>query len=453
MILGNGNGTFLAPKTSTAYYFPLSVAAADLNHDGNLDVTIATWHLASLLGKGDGTFVLATESPSISASTHVNSGDVNGDDIPDVVVLSRFTDTAAVHLGNGDGTFAPPVTYATGAWPEWTVVRDFDGDTFADVAIGNGNSGTISVFLSNGDGTLKPKVDYPASGLWGVETGDFDNDGVLDLAYPSPSAKAIGVYFGNGDGTFGPPKQFNFDAFSQPTGLVVQDFNCDGIDDLAASATQIIVILSNGDGTFRKPLFQKNVKPIYLQASDLNNDGCGDLILDDYQQPGRFHIYLGLGNGTFGRSGSYKLGMPLDIADFNNDSKLDLVLFAGGLRIALGDGTGGFKFTTTAYMYSGWPGAAADFNGDGYVDYASTADNVAVLLNSGVWDVPAPAPTDVAISYSGALTNAVAPHANASADQSRLLGTAWCSWRRLGSTMCEDAVEDNIDHVLGLLSR
>ena len=60
VLLGNGDGTFqppLFPFSSTA----TSVAVADFNHDGKLDIAVAFYigtngKLQVLLGSGDGTF-------------------------------------------------------------------------------------------------------------------------------------------------------------------------------------------------------------------------------------------------------------------------------------------------------------------------------------------------------------------------------------------------------------
>ncbi len=97
-----------------------SVAVADVNGDGHLDLVVAypgEGSVGVLLGKGDGTFqpVVKYNSGGSGASS-VAVADVNGDGKPDIVVLNAFDTegTVGVLLGNGDGTFQPPATYDTG---------------------------------------------------------------------------------------------------------------------------------------------------------------------------------------------------------------------------------------------------------------------------------------------------------------------------------------------------
>src|SRR2546426_1197574 len=62
VLLGNGDGTFLAAPTFAAGNYPSSVAVGDVNGDGRLDLAVANTRsndVSVLLGNGDGTFQLA----------------------------------------------------------------------------------------------------------------------------------------------------------------------------------------------------------------------------------------------------------------------------------------------------------------------------------------------------------------------------------------------------------
>src|SRR5215831_17640126 len=70
-----------------------SVAVADLNHDGHLDVVVANLYdntVSVLLGDGHGTFSPASGTPLMAGSSPawVTVGDCNGDGNPDLVVAN-----------------------------------------------------------------------------------------------------------------------------------------------------------------------------------------------------------------------------------------------------------------------------------------------------------------------------------------------------------------------------
>src|ERR1700686_3460962 len=114
-------------------WYAQSVAVADVNGDGKPDLVVANWCDGSetqcvspaaigtvgvLLGNGDGTFqsVVSYASGGSDADS-VAVADVNGDGKLDLVVanlcgINNCFGVVGVLLGNGDGTFKPSVTYS-----------------------------------------------------------------------------------------------------------------------------------------------------------------------------------------------------------------------------------------------------------------------------------------------------------------------------------------------------
>src|SRR5262249_16834100 len=138
VLLGNGDRTFQAVKIAATGAGPISVALADFNGDGKLDVVTADYPyyggggMSVLLGKGPGTFprpVTAAAGPGPSA---VTAGDFNGDGRPDVAV-------AIWGAGN-----VVSVLLNDGAWPApGAPVLSIKG-----VSVTEGNSGTTSAVFT-----------------------------------------------------------------------------------------------------------------------------------------------------------------------------------------------------------------------------------------------------------------------------------------------------------------
>jgi hypothetical protein len=247
--LGNGDGTFTEYKNFGLDGDYFSIAVADFNRDGNLDLAVSyiyfgTPDVAVFLGDGKGSFISSGDLSDIYlVSSSLAVGDFNHDGIVDIASVGGGGVTGdgvqigpvAIFLGNGDGTFtlAPSQPNVTLANPRSVMAGDFTGDGNLDLAIADEGSTTLTILKGKGDGTFTQVTGEPAVPLSSnlVGMADFNGDGILDLAYSTPP-NTITLFLGDGNGKFQPGVSGTV-AQGQFTGGTVGDFYGRGRFDLA----------------------------------------------------------------------------------------------------------------------------------------------------------------------------------------------------------------------------
>ncbi len=132
-----------------------------------------------LLGNGDGSFHSGLSfSFSGSGPASMALADFNGDGRLDLAVSQAGAGVISVQLANGDGTFQPAATYflAAGSSPAMIGAVDLNADGRADLFASNGSAGGVSVLTGNGDGTFQPSVSF-AAGANSVALTESDLNG------------------------------------------------------------------------------------------------------------------------------------------------------------------------------------------------------------------------------------------------------------------------------------
>ncbi len=406
VLLGNGDGSFQAPRGFPAGAYPDAIAVGDFSGNGVLDIAVTDggmtpYQVRVLLGAGDGSF-----QPAQSFAARQNRpealavGDFNGDGALDLVTANNAADSVSVYLGNGDGSFQPERTFAAGSSPHGVTVGDFNGDGIADLAVADATSlGTVSVLLGNGDGSFQPSQSFAAGGRsYAVAAGDFTGAGVADLAVANLDSGTVSVLLGNGDGSFQTAQDFA--AGSYAAFLAMADFNNDGFADLAVvNFGGVAVLLNNGDGSFPTPSsFPAGPGPGAVAVADFNGDGLPDLAVADFGSSlghGSGAVLLNNGDGTLQAPLTFATGAypaSIAVADFNGDGIPDLVTTDSShdtVRVLLGNGDGTFQTGRDLAAGSSVRSlAVADFNGDGIPDLAVTNDllggsTASILLGNG----------------------------------------------------------------------
>ena len=278
----------------------------------------ATSTLSLFRGNGDGTYQAPTTISGVSSRDDMTAADLNHDGILDLVVPHGAVGQSGglqVLLGLGNGTFSAPTYYDTGEG-DWlcrsVVVADFDNDGHADIAALNVGqwspflNGSIKFLWGAGNGTFQSGIRYPLQQyMTDVVVGNIDAD-------PSPELLAIGGssysanvldYIGNRQFQLATPVTVRPGAPPSPNDYFYQatlsDLNNDSKLDFAvvdAANGNLHVMLGIGDGTFQTATDYSVPQPQDIRVGDITGDGWVDLIVSHWQavrsllEPGRWHV-------------------------------------------------------------------------------------------------------------------------------------------------------------------
>ena len=305
ILLGNGNGTFQKPLRFSVPN-PVALAAGDFNGDHILDLAIVEYGgtgnstLTIFLGDGSGKFHKSASYVSGIETTSVAVADFNGDGHLDLAVANN-AGNVKVFFGTGKGTLEKPATYKlAGTKPYGIAAGDLNGDVYPDLAVAQAIGGSVAVLINDGTGKFRKPVTYSAGGggAADVKIADLRNNGKQDLVIANASQGMV-VLLNNGNGTFGKPTIYppTCPNCVAPMACVVADFNLDNKLDVAC-ATNIddsYLFYGQGNGKFGPSIpihdtinFQGGFS---IAAGDFNNDHAPDLAIP-IQNKGKVAILL-----------------------------------------------------------------------------------------------------------------------------------------------------------------
>jgi hypothetical protein len=289
---------------------PVSIAGGDLNGDGKDDLAVSNF-------RSNDVSVLKNTSPApgmirfdAQAETAIAGrtpfsiavGDFDGDNRRDLAT-ANFNSNNITVLRNttvalGTNSFAPGIEIALpdDSQPRWIAVRDFDGDGKDDIVTANSNLDTVSVLrnISAGEGAVNfaPPVNFAVGdNPYFVATADFDNDGKFDIAVVNHFSDSVSILKNNSSATgqIGFEPKVDFSVGSNPTSLAVNDFNADGLPDIAVANSNggSISILENATRrrliTFaEKKDFSLNLQPLFIASDDFDGDGRPDIAVTGF---------------------------------------------------------------------------------------------------------------------------------------------------------------------------
>jgi hypothetical protein len=401
ILIGNGDGSFQPEVEYRVGVDPMSLAVADFDRDGTQDLVSAnSGHFGNdtvsvLLGVGNGTFRTETRIGVGNGTESVAAADLDADGIPDIVTADAFTNTLSVLTGRGDGTFLPRTTLSPGGSPRLLAVADLLRDGVPDILSLIGHN--VAVIFRGASNQVKS---FPTGGNspLALTVGDFNRDGRPDVATANYVSEDASVLLADENGGFLPALRIPLGR--SPRDVADGDVDGDGDDDLlvtvvsqggntvGSSAGDLIVFLSQGDGTFQPGrAFRAGLLPAAVVLADLESDGVLDAAVADFSGDELF-VLLGEGDGTFWAPQTATVGdgpETVAVADFNGDGTPDLAVanvLSADISVLLRNDDGTFQ--PQQRIGAGlFPSSvsAADVNGDGVPDLAATS------LGSILWRI------------------------------------------------------------------
>ena len=390
---------FGSPKDHT-----ISVAVADMNLDGKLDIVAGLQDGQSRVYSKDarGDFVISQPfGPADGTALSLALGDVNGDAALDIVAGDETH--GVIYLNDGKGVFyrgpvddcaASPTNFGCfgASRTDAVALADVNGDGTLDIVAGNNlsaDAGTQSaVYLNRGAGvfaTAKSSdcalpenaqmlrcfgVNDPSALIGRIAAGDVDGDqrASADIVVAYRGGKNA-VYLNSGEGVFA--TKYSFDALAAPARSLALD------EEAALSAANNPAATVSAERS--------------LTLADVNADGAADVVAGTSLQGG--YAYLNDRAGHFSQVRATPFGTgneaiaAVAAGDVDSDGDLDLVVGNDNQRSAVyrNNGAGAFPPGGTFGSSKARAVAVGDLNGDGRLDVINAETNTGpkIYLSSG----------------------------------------------------------------------
>lgn len=246
-------------------------------------------------------------------------GDINNDGLADIYFTANaYSNRLYINKGSfqfEDITESAGVGGGSEGWSTGTVMSDINGDGFLDIYVCRSTlldrQGPNQLFINNGDLTFSEKAAEYGLDHTGLSRQaaffDYDLDGDLDMYLLNHSIHSKNTY--------------------RPANKLRDTRDAEAGDKLYKNENGRFVDVTADAGIYSSALGYG----LGVAVGDINSDGYPDIyISNDFHEDD--YLYYNNGNGTFTEGLRNSMGhissasMGNDLADFNNDGLLDLVV-------------------------------------------------------------------------------------------------------------------------------
>jgi hypothetical protein len=431
-------GSFVAPAVALdptpAFDQPVSVAAGDLDGDGDLELLVANLNsdrVTVFFQDSAGAFVAPAvaldPTPAFDEPVSVAAGDLDGDGDLELFAATRNSDRVTVFFQDSTvslgalATELDPTPASDG--PFSVAAADLDGDGDLELLAANPGSDSVTAFFQDspgGFGASALALDPTAAsdGPRSVAAADLDGDGDLELLAANPGSDRVTIFFQDSPGSFGTPALAldSTPAFDRPFSVAAADLDGDGDLDLLAanpSSGRVTVSFQDSPGAFVAPALALDPTPAFdgtssVAAADLDGDGDIELLAANANS-GRVTIFFQDSPGAFGAPAlaldptpAFDGTSSVAAADLDGDGDLELLAANASsdrVTVFFQDSPGSFSAPALALNPTPAPDqprtiAAADLDGDGDLELLAaneSSDRVTIFFQDSPGAFRAPA--------------------------------------------------------------